>query len=116
MVLRMAMRRSSEPHDSDCVTHRKRIVKLVGVDFLMALSRTMTESKEDPATGIKAFKSQAEVLVVHQLDLLAQIEAQLRAVHRTMRRIRRSARGKVSRRTVAHERGARCSVGAIATG
>lgn len=30
---------------------------------------------------------EAEVLAVHQLDLLAQLEAQLRAVHRLMRRI-----------------------------
>jgi chaperonin cofactor prefoldin len=31
----------------------------------------------------------AEVLVAHQLDLIAQLEQQLRAVHRTMRQIER---------------------------
>jgi len=36
---------------------------------------------------IRAFEQKAELLVVHHLDLLAQIEAQLRAVHHTMRRI-----------------------------
>ena len=38
---------------------------------------------------IHAFEQQAELLVVHHLDLIAQIEAQLRAVHHTMRRIER---------------------------
>ncbi len=38
---------------------------------------------------IKAFETDAEVLLVHQLDLLAQLEAQLRAVHHTMRCIER---------------------------
>jgi uncharacterized coiled-coil protein SlyX len=36
---------------------------------------------------IRDFEREAEVLVVHHLDLLAQMEAQLRAVHNTMRRI-----------------------------
>jgi hypothetical protein len=36
---------------------------------------------------IRDFEREAEVLVVHHLDLLAQMEAQLRAVHHTMRRI-----------------------------
>jgi hypothetical protein len=36
---------------------------------------------------IRDFEREAEVLVVHHLDLLAQMEAQLRAVHKTMRRI-----------------------------
>jgi hypothetical protein len=35
------------------------------------------------------FESDAEVLFVQHLDLLAQLEAQLRAVHHTMRRIER---------------------------
>ena len=45
----------------------------------------------DPARApiLKAFEDQAEVLFAHHLDLLAQIEAQLRAVHHTMRRIER---------------------------
>jgi chaperonin cofactor prefoldin len=38
---------------------------------------------------IRDFELEAEVLVAHQLDLLAQIEGQLRAVHQTMRRIER---------------------------
>jgi predicted nucleic acid-binding Zn-ribbon protein len=32
-----------------------------------------------------AFEAEAEVLAAHQLDLLSQLEAQLRAVHHTMR-------------------------------
>ena len=35
------------------------------------------------------FEDDAEVLFVQHLDLLAQLEAQLRAVHHTMRRIER---------------------------
>src|ERR1041385_9013528 len=48
---------------------------------------------------IHAFEREAELLVVHHLDLLAQIEAQLRAVHHTMRRIERlrSAKHRVGR-------------------
>jgi hypothetical protein len=38
---------------------------------------------------IRDFELEAELLVAHQLDLLAQIEGQLRAVHQTMRRIER---------------------------
>src|ERR1700704_4875068 len=38
---------------------------------------------------IQQFEMEAELLVAHQLDLLAQIEGQLRAVHQTMRRIER---------------------------
>src|SRR5438445_4847567 len=41
------------------------------------------------AVIIHAFEREADLLAVHQLDLLAQIEAQLRAVHHTMRRIER---------------------------
>jgi prefoldin subunit 5 len=37
--------------------------------------------------ALKAFEGEAELLVVHQLDLLAQLEAQLRAVRQTMRSI-----------------------------
>jgi len=33
------------------------------------------------------FESHAEILVAHQLDLVAQLERQLRGVHRTMRQI-----------------------------
>ena len=42
-------------------------------------------------------EQEAEYLVVSQLDLLAQLERQLRAVHETMRRIEtlRSAKGRV---------------------
>jgi hypothetical protein len=36
---------------------------------------------------IRGFEGEAELLVVYQLDLLAQIEAQLRAAHVAMRRI-----------------------------
>jgi uncharacterized coiled-coil protein SlyX len=51
------------------------------------------------AAGIKAFEAEAEKIVVHQLDLVAQLEAQLRAVHHTMRAIEkmRAARYRVGR-------------------
>jgi hypothetical protein len=39
------------------------------------------------ATVRTAVEKEAEYLVVHQLDLLAQLERQLRAVHLTMRQI-----------------------------
>jgi hypothetical protein len=44
---------------------------------------------DDPRPGdhLTAFETDAEFLVLDQLDLLAQVEAQLRAVHHTMRRI-----------------------------
>jgi hypothetical protein len=44
---------------------------------------------DEPTTNypITAFEVDAEFLVLEQLDLLAQVEAQLRAVHHTMRRI-----------------------------
>jgi hypothetical protein len=44
---------------------------------------------DQPAKGysVIAFETDAEFLVLEQLDLLAQVEAQLRAVHHTMRRI-----------------------------
>ena len=41
------------------------------------------------ASQIREFEMEAELLVAHQLDFLAQIESQLRAVHQTMRRIER---------------------------
>lgn len=37
--------------------------------------------------NLAAFEREAEVLVAHQLDLIAQLERQLRAIHRTMRQI-----------------------------
>ena len=36
-----------------------------------------------------AFEREAEILVAHQLDLIAQLERQLRAIHRTMKQIER---------------------------
>jgi hypothetical protein len=46
---------------------------------------------------IRRFEQDAEKLVVYQLDLLAQLERQLRAVHHTMRHIEklRSAKDRV---------------------
>ena len=43
----------------------------------------------DRISTIVAFEDDAEVLFVQHLDLLAQLEEQLRAVHHTMRRIER---------------------------
>ena len=39
------------------------------------------------ARQLEALETDAEILVAHQLDLVAQLERQLRAVHHTMRRI-----------------------------
>jgi chromosome segregation ATPase len=49
----------------------------------------MADADETRAASLRLFEAEAELLVAHQLDLLAQIEAQLRAVHHTMRRIER---------------------------
>jgi hypothetical protein len=59
----------------------------------------MAEDDMARAAGIKAFEVEAEKIVVHQLDLVAQLEAQLRAVHHTMRAIEkmRTARYRVGR-------------------
>jgi hypothetical protein len=59
------------------------IAAIVGEFVLMA------NAGETRASQIEAFEAEAELLVVHQLDLLAQIEAQLRTVHHTVRRIER---------------------------
>ena len=45
---------------------------------------TMASKRPDRASTIKGFEEEAEVLAVHQIDLLAQLEAQLRAVRQTM--------------------------------
>jgi hypothetical protein len=47
----------------------------------------MAHADDTRASTLQAFERDAELLVVHQLDLVAQIEAQLRAVHHAMRRI-----------------------------
>ena len=39
-----------------------------------------------------AFEEQAEILVAHQLDLLAQLERQIRAVHLTLKQIEKLRR------------------------
>jgi hypothetical protein len=56
----------------------------------------MTEGS-NRSTAMQALETDAELLVVCHLDLLAQVEAQLRAVHHTMRRIEklRTARYRV---------------------
>jgi len=41
----------------------------------------------DSAAQYNVFEGEAELLVAHQLDLIAQLERQLRAIHRTMRQI-----------------------------
>lgn len=47
--------------------------------------------------GVRAFEDEAEVLLAYQLDLLAQLESQLRATHQMMRQIEklRTARKRV---------------------
>jgi uncharacterized coiled-coil protein SlyX len=47
------------------------------------------EEPTNRASIISSLEREAELLVAHQLDLLAQIEAQLRSVHHAMRRIER---------------------------
>ena len=47
----------------------------------------MAEDATARAQAIAAFESQAEELVVYQLDLLAHLERQLRAAHHLMRNI-----------------------------
>ena len=42
---------------------------------------------DDRAARYRVFEREAELLVAHQLDLIAQLERQLRAIHRTMRQI-----------------------------
>src|SRR3954452_14586232 len=49
---------------------------------------TLSAMAEGTRTGAElaaALDNDAEVLALHQLDLLAQLEAQIRAVHHTMR-------------------------------
>ena len=47
----------------------------------------MRDAADARVATMQAFEREAELLVVHQLDLLSQMEAQLRAVHHTLRRI-----------------------------
>jgi hypothetical protein len=47
----------------------------------------MVDTHETRASIIRDFEGEAERLVVYHLDLLAQIEAQLRAAHYAMQRI-----------------------------
>jgi uncharacterized coiled-coil protein SlyX len=47
----------------------------------------MSDQSDQRARQLEALETDAEVLVAHQLDLVAQLEKQLRAVHHTMRRI-----------------------------
>jgi chaperonin cofactor prefoldin len=54
---------------------------LVDYDFCVAPSDKMPA----PQNGWLEFET--EILVNHQLDLIAQLESQLRAVHRTMRHL-----------------------------
>ena len=67
----------------------------------------MVEHDPVRAAGIKVFEAEAEKIVVHQLDLVAQLEAQLRAVHHTMRAIEkmRAAPYRVGRELTNGERG-----------
>ena len=53
---------------------------------IQALYASRMEHK-DRAAEIRAFEEEAEALATYQLDLLAQLERQIRAVHNTMRDI-----------------------------
>jgi hypothetical protein len=50
--------------------------------------------KQNRAALLESLELEAEILVAHQLDLLAQLERQLRAVHHTMRQIEQLRNGK----------------------
>jgi hypothetical protein len=63
--------------------------------MVLATRRAMAESPKTLAKQLRAFETDAEVLVVLQLDLLAIMEAQLRSVHHTMRSIERLRGGKL---------------------
>jgi uncharacterized coiled-coil protein SlyX len=52
--------------------------------------------KSQPVVHTPTFEQEAEVLVAYQLDFLAQLERQLRAVHQTMRDIEK-LRGQATR-------------------
>ena len=52
-----------------------------------------------------AFERQAEVLVVHQLDLLAQLEKQIRAVHNTLKQIEKLRVAKLGQELTDDQRG-----------
>jgi hypothetical protein len=49
----------------------------------------MAPDDSNRATQIESLEGEAELLVALQLDLIAQLEFQLRAVHRTMRHVER---------------------------
>jgi predicted phage-related endonuclease len=55
--------------------------------------------KQKRAADLESLERDAEILVALQLDLVAQLECQLRAVHRTMRKIEqlRSAKRRIGR-------------------
>jgi hypothetical protein len=58
------------------------------------------------AAGVRSVvEGEAEVLVAYQLDLLAQLECQLRAVHRTMRQIEKLRSAKARREGAAVSNG-----------
>lgn len=56
---------------------------------LPATILTIRNMSSDRAFHLESLEFDAEVLVAHQLDLVAQLERQLRSVHRTMRQIER---------------------------
>ena len=62
------------------------------------------------AAGLHDLEQDAELLVLEQLDLLAQVEAQLRAVHHTMRRIEKLRAAKFRRGQVELSNGQRADV------
>jgi len=67
----------------------------------------MTKGDVARARQVQQFEAEAEVLATYQLDLLAQLEHQLRSVHRTMRQIEklRSVRQRVGPELSNGERG-----------
>lgn len=54
----------------------------------------MPPQSDDRAVHLAAFEDHAERMILHQLDLLAQVEEQLRGVHHVMRGLERLRSGK----------------------
>jgi hypothetical protein len=73
----------------------------LGYDF------AMDSDGSDRKTQLRRFEVEAEMLALHQLDLIAQLELQLGAVHHTMRHIEklRSRRSRAGSELTNGERG-----------
>jgi hypothetical protein len=88
---------SMSPTHAAALVDGRSAAEAMGVDAWLSEDQThvvkiASHRRSDTLTDAAAIEAAAEVLTVHQLDLLAQLEAQLRAVHHTMRCIDRLRR------------------------